>query len=136
MTEHDWRTALDDLASAMRELEVRRAENDALRGESAGWRQRATAAEAELAVHAARYRLKEYHRTGRLDPALTGTEMMFGQTETDAVRVPDGQGNAEFLVAMAETLLKNDRPVYFKVERKRPVPVAAMPTQAEREAKP
>lgn len=113
----DWRQMLDYLADRMRKLEVVEAEVIALRAALSESRERERQLDSANAAFRARDRAANKVRMA--DPDRLGdVTIEFGQTPDDAVPVPRGSGNAQFVYGLLEVLVTDDRPVYLRVERK------------------
>lgn len=114
----DWRGVLAEMYELFRELERARADLAAIRETNMGLRARLRRAEEAWATYDARARADSVMRD--VDPTRLGSVMItFGTSRDDAVRVPTGPGNAQFLYGLVEILLRDLRPIFFEVERKR-----------------
>jgi hypothetical protein len=127
----DWRAAVAEIGTLLRELENARAELAVGHEINADLRARLRRAEEAWSTYAARTRAERQQVEG-VDPArLADVTIMFGTDADEAVRVPTGPGNAQFLYGLIEILLRDSRPIFFQVERRREAELRAVQQSAE-----
>lgn len=131
----DWREALDELAEQLRELDAARDEISALHAQAATWRERVRANEELLRAEITKWRARadeaervwstllarDRVRGIEFDPrALDNLDIVFGDTEENAVPVPKGPGNGQFLYGLVDLSARPNSPIFFRVERVKP----------------
>lgn len=120
----DWRGLIAELTSLLRDRDALRVEVAALaveaeaaREEARDQRERADELHTTVAAYVARGRAANM---GVLGDSFQDLDVDFGTSTEDAVPLPRDANKALFLFGLIETLTTNNRPVYFRVERKPP----------------